>query len=86
MAEAVDLYELSAGCTEPNASELRQCYEAALEHYEHDRAVECRQACQEILRNLDSGDGPTKWLLARVEQRLAMPEANFDGVFAVETK
>jgi adenylate cyclase len=97
MVEPVDLFELSPatqarsaseGPTSPQSSwpELRQRYEAALLHYEEGRAAECRDACQAILRDLVDSDSPTRWLLARTDQRLASPDTPFDPVFSVETK
>jgi len=86
MVEPVDLFELSPASDQPSWPELRKRYEAALLHYEEGRVAECRDACQAILRDLGDSDSPTRWLLARTEQRLTSPEAPFDPVFSVETK
>ena len=64
----------------------KQRYEGALTLYEQNKMTECQQACQAIGEELGDFDGPTKWLLARAQQRLASPDAPFDAVFSVETK
>jgi hypothetical protein len=86
MTEAVDLFELSPASTQPNWPVQRERYEAALVLYEKNQIEECQQACQAMLRDLGDIDGPTKWLFARAEQRLASGDTPFDPVFSVETK
>jgi adenylate cyclase len=86
MVEPVDLYELPADGNDPSWAKLRAPYEAALAHYESDRAGECRAACLAILSGEGGSDGPTKWLLARAERRIAESDRPFEAVFAVETK
>jgi adenylate cyclase len=86
MTEAVDLFEISAAIKQPTWPLQKQRYEAALALYEQNKMQECQQACQAILEELGDFDGPSKWLLARAQQRLAAPDVPFDPVFAVETK
>jgi adenylate cyclase len=86
MVGPVDLFELPAVSNQPAWTTQRDRYHAALTLYERNQIAECQQACQAMLRDLGDCDGPTKWLLARVEQRLAAGDAPFDPVFAVETK
>jgi adenylate cyclase len=85
MEQAVDLYELTPAADD-KWSRLRDQYEAALAKYETGDASGCCAMCEAILQELATGDGPTKWLLARAERRLAEPVDAFDAVFNVETK
>jgi adenylate cyclase len=86
MTEAVDLFEISAAIKQPTWPLQKQRYEAALALYEQNKMQECQQACHGILEELGDFDGPSKWLLAQSQQRLANLEEPFDPVFAVETK
>ena len=85
MAEPVDLYELAA-VQDEHWSQLAERYAQALAHYEGGDATACCAACEAILHDLATADGPTRWLLARAERRLAEPSLPFDPVFSVETK
>ena len=86
MVEAVDLYELPTAGDAPSWAPRRERYEAALALYEQNAIAECRDACCALLNELGDSDGPTKWLLARAQQRLAAADEPFEPVFAVETK
>src|SRR6185436_2962 len=86
MTEANDLFELSSASSQPTWPLVRSRYEAALALYEGNEIAKCKQACQDMIEEFGEGDAPTKWLLARAEQRLASPETPFDPVFSVETK
>lgn len=86
MTEAVDLFEISPAVKQPTWPLQKQRYEAALALYEQNKMPECQQACQAILEELGDFDAPSKWLLARAQQRLAAPDGPFDPVFSVETK
>jgi adenylate cyclase len=86
MTEANELFELSAASSQATWPTIRMRYEAALGLYESNQIAQCKQACRDILEEFGEGDAPTKWLMARADQRLAAPEAPFDSVFSVETK
>jgi hypothetical protein len=86
MTEANDLFELSPASSQPTWPLIRSRYEAALALYEANEIANCKQACQDILEEFGEGDAPTKWLMARAEQRQSAVDAPFDPVFSVETK
>jgi len=86
MTEANDLFELSAASNQPTWPLVRLRYEAALALYEANEIAKCKQACQDMLEEFGDGDAPTKWLLARAEQRQSASDTPFDPVFSVETK
>jgi hypothetical protein len=86
MTEANDLFELSSASNQPTWPLIRTRYEGALTFYEGNQIAQCKQACQDILEEFGEGDAPTKWLLARADQRLTVADAPFDPVFSVETK
>lgn len=86
MTEANDLFELSPASHQPTWPLIRNRYEAALALYEANQIAPCKQACQDILDEFGEADGPTKWLLARADQRLAALDTPFDPIFSVETK
>lgn len=85
MSEPVELYELPPARDLVAWSDRRTSYDAALALYEANQIADCTAACDALLRTFPT-DGPTKWLLARAEQRLACSDTPFDPVFTVETK
>lgn len=86
MTDAVELFEVGEFSDHPAWLAQRDRYEAALVLCEKQQLDEALAACRAMQDEFGPADGPTKWLLRQIEERLANPAEVYDPVFAVETK
>ncbi len=86
MIGPVDLYELSPHDASSQWHGLKALYEQALLLYEQDNAAACLRVCRDMEERGYVGDVPTMLLAHKAEARLATPSAEFDPVYALETK